>query len=171
MVATCRVVAVSFLVVLLDALASPVFAQAPGSIEGPGHLHVYRARALALDKLRSSRCRSLFAEFEDLEGRPLDRVLTDAEETAEARLSRLSFRDGARTLTCVRPGVYAFTSPGSLTVYVCPAFFLLSSQEVKTAANILIHEELHSLGTGEAPMPGLLTAMEITRRVEDRCGR
>jgi hypothetical protein len=173
MVATCRVVAVSFLVLVgvLHALASPAFAQAPAAVEGPVQIPVHRARMLALDKLRSPRCRSLFAEFEDLEGRPLDRVLTDAEETAEARLSRLSFRDGARTLTCARPGVYAFTSPGSLTVYVCPSFCLLSSQEVKTAANILIHEELHSLGAGEAPMPGLLTAMEITRRVEDRCGR
>lgn len=56
-------------------------------------------------------------------------------------------------------------------MFVCPAFRLLAWQEGKAAANILIHEELHSVGAGEAPMPGLPTPQEISRRVDETCGR
>jgi hypothetical protein len=33
----------------------------------------------------------------------------------------------------------------------------------------VIHEILHTLGLGEAPMPGQATSLEITQRVEARC--
>ena len=80
------------------------------------------------------------------------------------------FRDGSSAPTCRRRGVFAFTSPGSLTVFVCRSFRERAALDAVTAANILIHEELHSLGAGEAPMPGLLKAEAITARVEDLCG-
>jgi hypothetical protein len=134
-------------------------------------VHVLRARGVALLKLQKSVCRGVFATFEDMGGRTLDRVLEEYQETPETRLSRIEYRDGARRPVCRRDGVYAFTSPGSLTVYVCPSFQRLAKEDTKAAANILIHEELHSLGAGEAPMPGLPDAIEITRRVEERCGR
>ncbi len=44
-------------------------------------------------------------------------------------------------------------------------------RDAATAANILIHEMLHSLGAGEAPAPGLPTSLEITARVALLCGR
>jgi hypothetical protein len=81
----------------------------------------------------------------------------------------MAFRDGSDE--CDRPGLFAFTSPGSLTVYVCPSFREIERHSPTSAAYLLIHEELHSLGAGEAPFPGLPTSQEITRRVAQRCGR
>lgn len=150
---------------------SPPHRETEGSLDGSIRFHVGRARSIALVKLHSERCRRLFAEFEDLDGRALERVLAEGGETAETRLSRIAFRDGFATPTCERGRVYAFTSPGSLSVFICPAFRSLAQNDRKAAANILIHEELHSVGAGESPMPGLPSAEEITSRVELLCGR
>ena len=142
-----------------------------GYIEGPIRISVTRARQIAIQKLRSPRCRRLFEDFRDLPGRRLDDVLDALGESSPEHLLRMEFYAGERDETCARAGVYAFTSPGRSAVFVCPAFLLLARQEPKAAANLLIHEELHSLGVGEAPMPGLPTAQEITRQVEERCGQ
>lgn len=143
----------------------------PGTIDRSIQIHVTDARWRALKKLGSARCRRIFGDFEDLEGQRLDEVLTALDETAQGRLQRLNFRDGSKTSTCSRRGVFAFTSPGSLTIFVCPSFARIAKQEPGAAATILLHEELHSLGAGEAPMAGLPSAEEITARVERRCGR
>jgi len=141
-----------------------------GYVEGLIQSSVTRARLAAVEKLRTAKCRRLFSEFQDLAGRSLDDVLLTRQETSEQHLWRMDFFDGSSDPTCRRKRVFAFTSPGSLTVFICPAFREMARQDVKAAAYILIHEELHSLGAGEAPMPGLLTAEEITDRVESRCG-
>lgn len=130
--------------------------------------YLVRARGLALKKLSEPDCRLLFDEFRDLAGRPLSETLNNRGETAEVHLGRMAFRDGSDG--CDRPGLFAFTSPGSLTVFVCPSFREIERHTPNSAANLLIHEELHSLGAGEAPSPGLPTSQEITRRVAQRCG-
>ncbi|HEX7252021.1 MAG TPA: hypothetical protein VF376_03995 [Thermoanaerobaculia bacterium] len=141
-----------------------------GYVEGLFLSPVTRARLAAVEKLRSAKCRELFSEFQDLAGRSLDDVLLSHRETSEQRLWRMVFRDGSSAPGCHQKNIFAFTSPGSLTVFVCSNFRELAELETGAAANILIHEELHSLGAGEAPMPGLLTTRQITARVTDRCG-
>lgn len=141
------------------------------SVEAPFRFSVERARKTALRKLASDRCRQLFAEFHDLEGHSLEDVLFALGERSEEHLWRMDFRNGSGSPPCYRRGVYAFTSPGSLTVFLCPSFRDLIPRRGQDAANVLIHEELHSLGAGEAPAPGLPTAYEITDRVERLCGR
>jgi len=149
---------------------SSVHLENAGYVEGLFQSSVARARLAAAEKLRSAKCRQLFSEFQDLEGRSLDEVLIAHRETAEDRLWKLAFRDGSSAPACHEKNIFAFTSPGSLTVSVCNGFRELAERQTGAAANILIHEELHSLGAGEAPMPGLLTTHQITARVTDRCG-
>jgi hypothetical protein len=141
------------------------------SVEAPFRFSVDRARKVALEKLASDKCQQLFAEFHDLDGHSLGDVLSGLGERSDQHLWRMDFRNGSGSQPCRRKGVYAFTSPGSLTVFLCPRFRGLIPDHGQDAANILIHEELHSLGAGEAPMPGLPTAYEITDRVERQCGR
>ena len=172
-----RTAALAFSLALVAASPSsaedppPVFrAENAGYVEGLFQSSVARARLAAAEKLRSAKCRQLFSEFQDLEGRSLDEVLIAHRETPEQRLWRMAFRDGSSATGCHEKNIFAFTSPGSLTVSVCRNFRELAERQTGAAANILIHEELHSLGAGEAPMPGLLTTHQITARVEDRCG-
>lgn len=131
---------------------------------------VTRARMVALEKVRSPKCQLLLREFKDLAGHTLEEVLADREETVELHLERMVFLDGSRVFPCGRRDVFAFTSIGSLAVRVCRSFGNLTRTDMASAANLLIHEELHSLGAGEAPSPGLPTAYEITSRVEFHCG-
>ena len=152
-------------------LPQPGSYEAAGFVEGSIRVTVMRARQIAIVKLRSAGCRSLFADYRDIPGRRLDEVLETLAESAPQHLSLMTFRDGAHRQPCGEPHVYAFTSPGSSTVYVCPAFIPLTRRDPRAAANLLIHEELHSLGAGEAPMPGLPSAVEITDDVDRRCGR
>jgi hypothetical protein len=76
----------------------------------------------------------------------------------------------ANTPPCGRRDVYAFTNPGSLSIQLCRNFRKLAWRNAGYAANLLIHEMLHSLGTGEAPQTGELNGYEITARVESQCG-
>ena len=80
------------------------------------------------------------------------------------------FLDGSGVPPCGPPRVFAFTTPGTSTVFVCPTFPQLMQESNASGANLLIHEELHSLGAGEAPSPGLPTSYQITSSVEWRCG-
>ena len=166
------------LTALVLALASLAEAGAPvESIEQFGYVDpsiatvVSRARNAALRKLGVPKCQQLFSEFTDLSGVPLDQVLAAAGETAESRLARMAFLDGTRVPPCGRRDVYAFTKPGSLSIQLCRNFRKLAGQNAASAANLLIHEMLHSLGTGEAPHTGVMNGYEITARVESRCGQ
>ena len=158
------------------AAVSAARAQAPAPVFGAGYIEpsvawpVAKARAIALRKLQSARCQRLFADFRDLAGRPLHDVLAARNETAEEHFSRMIFRDGSGVTPCGPPRVFAFTTSGSSTVFVCPTFHQLMRESKATGANLLIHEQLHSLGAGEAPSPGLMTSYQITSSVEWRCG-
>jgi hypothetical protein len=57
----------------------------------------------------------------------------------------------------------------SIVVYVCKAFAEVALRQPAVAEAMLIHEVLHTLGLGEAPMPGQPTSLEITQRVQSRC--
>ncbi|HEY6066384.1 MAG TPA: hypothetical protein VIY96_09525 [Thermoanaerobaculia bacterium] len=167
----------ALVVALALAFASIAEAQtSAGSAEPAGYVApavapaVDRARTVALGKLKSSRCRRLFTDFQDAGGRSLEEVLASQNESAQAHLSRMVFLDGSGVPPCGRPRVFAFTSPGSLSVFVCESFRELTGSAAATAANLVIHEELHSLGAGEAPSAGLPTATQITSSVEWRCG-
>lgn len=141
-----------------------------GYVEGSVGPLLLRARGLAVEKLDSARRRQLFTEFEDPAGRRLEEILEDRRETGAQHLLLLSFRDGSSTAACRTP-IFAFTDLGSREVFLCPPFMETVRRDVATAANILIHEMLHSLGAGEAPAPGLPASVEITARVALRCGR
>ena len=65
-------------------------------------------------------------------------------------------------------GAVATTSPGSRFVMICGKQFLEAHAAGDGyAADLIIHEELHSLGLGENPP----SSAEITARVIARCGR
>ncbi|HJW14190.1 MAG TPA: hypothetical protein VJ776_05820 [Thermoanaerobaculia bacterium] len=165
------------LAVIAFILASRGLAERPGgqpeagSIKGPAGIFVSRALGLALDKLRSSACLQIFADFQGTGAASLDEILRERGETAEEYLRRMRFHDGSRHRLCIAPGVSAVTRIGSLDVLVCGSFQAAARRDPASAANVLIHEELHSLGAGESPMPGLPTSEEITARVALRCGR
>ena len=60
---------------------------------------------------------------------------------------------------------YATTTPGRRTVFVCGAQFMeMQRRQPGLAADLLIHEELHSLGLGENPP----NSSEITARIVAR---
>jgi hypothetical protein len=166
------------LTTLVLVAASPAEAQASAeSLENAGYVEpsvavaFSRARLAAVRKLSAPRCRRVFGEFTDLAGQSLDEVLVARGETAESHLQQMVFLNGFAILPCGRRDVYAFTSPGSRSVFLCGNFLKLTWLNAASAANLLIHEMLHSLGAGEAPSPGLPTAMEISAHVELRCGR
>jgi hypothetical protein len=142
-----------------------------GGIEGPGRAYVSQARGLALGKLRQPVCRGIFAEFRNGNDASLDEVLRGRGESADEHLLRMRLRDGTGHGLCVVPGAYAVTQVGSFEVFLCGSFSRLARHDAHAAANVLIHEELHSLGAGEAPMRGLPSSEWITARVGILCGR
>ena len=166
------------LAVLLLTVSSPPLAQGPaaprkdiGYVEPSIATTVARARTAALEKLADPRCREIFTEFKNTEGVPLDAVLVARRDTAESLVGRMAFLNGSGILPCGRRDVFAFTKPGSMSVFLCDRFRKLAGVNAASAATLLIHEMLHSLGSGEAPTPGFPTAYEITKHVESRCGR
>ena len=154
-------------------LSAEVFPDEPaaGPIEGPDQVFISRALALASDKLHNPVCRQVFAEFNAVGGASLDEVLRAHGETADVHLRRIRFRDGSRHLRCIKQEARAVTRTGSLDVLLCGSFLTEARRDPSAAANVLIHEELHSLGAGEAPMPGFPSSEEITALVGRRCGR
>lgn len=122
----------------------------------------------AFDRLGGGRCRTVFSEFRDTAGRPLQEELDHLGQTGQDRLRVVLFRDGMRHRRCGQSGIMAVTSPGSPIVYVCPeAFWKGFRHNPLHAEATLIHEALHTLGLGEDPPP----SREITARVIRRCRR
>lgn len=123
---------------------------------------------MAHKKLSDAGCRLLYADFSDASGRKLDTVLEAVGRTGAEHFRELVFTVGDRGAACQRGGILAFTSPGNQVVCLCSqAFAGIARRDKTTAAAILIHEQLHSLGLGENPP----TPDEITQRVLERCGR
>jgi hypothetical protein len=116
-------------------------------------------------KLRTRHCQEVFASFRDGSGTPLEAILDRRRRTPEDHFAEILFYDGRFRLECGRPRLLAFTSPGSRAVFLCGSFAEQTFRSVGYSADILIHEELHTLGLGENPP----TSGEITARVEAAC--
>jgi hypothetical protein len=121
---------------------------------------------LAANKLRKEKCQQLLSEFRDSNGRTLQDNLEARKETPSGYLRWLIFVNAAEEGFCVRESRVAATNPGDRIIRLCSPFRAIALSDPSHAANLVIHEELHSLGLGENPP----SSSEITRRVVDRCG-
>ena len=126
--------------------------------------HVARAAA----RLGRPGCAAVLEDFTGVEtGRPLSSRLVTSGVSPREFLSRLTYRKAPPRGPCARSDVLAYTSPGSLVIWVCAdTFEEIEARDDALASSILIHETLHSLGLGENPP----TSAEITERVRERCG-
>jgi hypothetical protein len=129
---------------------------------------VQRALLSARRRLGDASCRRVLSDFDSaVERRSLGDVLESRGRTAEGHLDSLVFKDGSGRPRCARPEILAFTSVGSGTVFVCARSFVrVAAQDPALAEIVLIHEALHTLGLGENPP----TSVEITARIQERCG-
>ncbi len=121
----------------------------------------------AARRLSDAACRQVLADFTDGSGRRLDENLASIGQTMPSYLGLVLFYDGSRTEPCGRERVLAWTNPGSRAVLVCESFFRWQRADPGYAANIVIHEALHTLGLRESPP----APAAITARVAERCGR
>jgi hypothetical protein len=127
------------------------------------------ARAGAVKRLESEECRKVFTDFCDTGGRPLQQTLEEWTSSPAEYVGLVPFVDGSREALCRRSNVALVAQPGVRRVYVCRAFAEVALRQPAVAEAMVIHEILHTLGLGEAPMPGQPTSLEITQRVEARC--
>ena len=122
----------------------------------------------AARRLSDSRCQKIVNDFADGKGRPLAENLRAIGQSFPGYLGLVLFYDGTRTEACGAERVLAWTKPGDRAVHVCrERFAYWQRTSPGYAADILIHETLHTLGLRESPpSPG-----EITAKVIARCGR
>jgi hypothetical protein len=122
----------------------------------------------AARRLTDSRCQEVLTDFSDGAGNRLDENLHEIGQTMPAYLGFVLFYDGSKTEPCENERTLAWTSPGIRAVHVCwNQFSYWQRQNPGYAANIVIHEALHTLGLQEGPP----TAAEITAKVVQRCGK
>jgi hypothetical protein len=122
----------------------------------------------AARRLGDTRCQEILTDFSDLSGRRLDLNLAAIGQSVPSYLGHVLFYDGGATRPCADHQVLSWTTPGSRAVFICwDQFAARQRANNGYAANILIHETLHTLGLGENPPD----AREITARVAARCGR
>ena len=116
--------------------------------------------------LAQPKCQMLFVEFKDERNLPLTAKLRELDTDPEGYLRIVLFLDGARSATCRRDGVLAFTAHGSRVVYLCGrAFERAWRRNVAEVQATVIHELLHSLGLGENPP----SPRAITYRIQQLC--
>jgi hypothetical protein len=128
---------------------------------------VRAAREGALRRLARPRCRAVFADFRDGQGRLLYERLLEVGQSGRHYFASLPFFDGTDAPTCFEARAIAFTSPGQRQVMICGrAFHHARQTEPRFSEAVLIHEALHTLGLGEDPP----SSREITRQVLKRCG-
>jgi hypothetical protein len=121
----------------------------------------------AARRLRDERCREVLTDFTDGAGRRLDENLASIGQSMPDYLGLVLFYDGSRTEPCANERILAWTHPGARAVRVCESFFKWQRGDPGYAADIVIHEALHTLGLGERPP----SPADITQRVAERCGR
>lgn len=119
----------------------------------------------AARRLATPSCAAVLGDFHDAAGHPLRQRLLELALDPSAYARMVLFYDGSNDAPCHRPGVYAFTAPGSRVVRTCPALGGLVSSAPEEAEAVVIHEVLHTLGLAEYPP----SSEAITARVERRC--
>jgi hypothetical protein len=119
----------------------------------------------AARRLAAPPCAAVLSDFLDVRGRPLRERLAELGLDAPSHARSIFFYDGSSDAPCRRPGVYAFTIPGSRIVRACPLLGSLAASDPERAEAVVIHEVLHTLGLEE----DALTSQQITARVERRC--
>jgi hypothetical protein len=145
----------------------PARASAVGSLDPRALAALIRALGIAEEKLASPQCREIFQDFRDGVGRPLERTLLETGREPEGLLRGLEFADGSASLACRNRPTLAWTHPGGRTIYLCSMEFADAARSnPRFAANLLIHEGLHSLGLGENPP----SSTAITEHVARKCG-
>ena len=149
--------------------ATTVIAASPLSLTGWDARAVDTARADALARLEGEECRKLLTDFADPGGRSLQENLDEWTTSPAEYVGLIPFVDGSREKLCRRANVALVAQPGVRRVFVCKAFAEVQLRQPAVAEAMIIHEILHTLGLGEAPLPGAPTSLEITRRVEARC--
>lgn len=128
------------------------------------------AVAQSAARLQAAGCAAILGDFRDIRtGRLLTERLAETRQNASEYLARwLTFTSGQGLRPCENSERMAFTSPGSRVVFVChDQFIAMWRKNDGLAANIVIHEALHSLGLGENPPD----SKAITAQVQARCGR
>lgn len=149
--------------------AASVDAAAPLALTGWDARAVNSARTGALQRLESEECRKVFADFTDAQGRTLQQNLEEWGASPAEYIGLIPFVDGSSQPPCRKTKTALVASPGVRRVFVCKAFAEVQLRQPGVAESMVIHEILHTLGLGEAPMPGQPTSIEITQRVEARC--
>jgi hypothetical protein len=130
---------------------------------------VERARAGAVKRLESDECRKVLTDFTDAQGRTLQQNLEEWGASPAEYVGLIPFVDGSSQALCRKTETALVASPGVRRVFVCRTFAEVQLRQPGTAESMVIHEILHTLGLGEAPLPGAPTSIEITQRVEARC--
>ena len=129
---------------------------------------VGRAIRAAAEKLASPACREIFSDFRDADGRTLQQNLDALGQSGRGFLGLAVFYEGRGKRACAPRTVVAWTNPGSRAIFVCTdQFSAMERHDLGLAADLIIHEELHSLGLGENPPDGKV----ITAQVIARCGK
>jgi hypothetical protein len=125
--------------------------------------------ARAAHRFEGPGCSGLLDVFDDARtGRPLAETLRASGETPASHFARLRFYSGDERMQCRWRETWAWAAVGSEAVFVCRGrFTTLARKSEKAAANILVHEALHTLGLGENPP----SSQEITAAVHAHCGR
>ena len=149
--------------------AASADAAPPLTLTGWDARAVGTARAGALERLESEECRKVFTDFTDAEGRTLQQSLEEWTASAAEYIGLIPFVDGSSQALCRRTKTALVATPGVRRVFVCKTFADVQLRQPAVAEAMVIHEILHTLGLGEAPMPGQPTSLEITQRVEARC--
>ncbi len=144
------------------AAAVPVFH--PGGLNAIVQMAAFEAHR----RLADPGCQQIFSDFRNASGDRLQDKLDSLGQTGQSFLSWIWFVDAHFEGRCAQTDVLAFTSPGSQVVFYCGERFTRSITRLGLGrlATTILHEELHSLGLGENPP----SSVEITRRVELRCG-
>jgi hypothetical protein len=126
-----------------------------------------RAIAGAAKRLSRCPCQTIFRDFRDDSGRPLDSKLDALHQSGAEYLYSLRFVDSRDSSACrADRRIAAFTERGSHVIHICGARFESElMHDPVTSEVVIIHELLHALGLGENPP----TESEITHQIFARC--